>query len=439
MKKQYAKLVAAALTIIMATVMVVTISYAWLTISESPALTGIQVTIGGGMTILLAPDITQELEDGTVVHYPGNFSNRLNFNQVESYSYLQQLSGLSPVSTVDGVTWVLPTYYDISDEAVRLGLAEVGDQKPISQFLRETDLAHANLTSDEDAKQGHYIYLDFWVVSPTDDYDLHLAQGEADGGSFLVELPRVVRDEQGNYILRASAQSAAASARIGFLTNSDVTGDSSLRAYVNSEYYSDSFKTLRGDYEGNSASNRFVIYEPNGMLHPQSGMDGAYLTTWPLGVVDGRICQLSVAADCLTVQTKNEMSLDSNGVYAMTAAFQSALYEKNFKTLAQAERILYKDYLQGQLAQYVERGQFVKNMDRLETLLNGGDGIVLADQLTADILSTATDDVVLTRLERNVPQRIRMYIWIEGQDADCLNDVAGALLALNLELAGSNS
>lgn len=440
MKKQYAKLVAAALTVIIATAMVVTISYAWLTISESPVLTGLQVSVGGGMTILLAPDITQTLEDGTIVHYPGTFSNRLNFNQEESYAYLQQLSGLSPVSTVDGTTWVLPTYYEPSDEAVRLGLAEVGDQKPISQFLIDTAQDHANLIlDDEKAKQGHYVYLDFWVVSPTDDYDLRLTQGEADGGSFLVELPRVVQDGQGGYTLQTSDQLAAASARIGFLINSEPTGESSLIAYMNSGDYSDSFKTLRGNFESQAAENRFVIYEPNGTLHPQSSTDGAYLTTWPLGQVDGQICQLTIPTSCLTVQTKNSMALDSSGVYAITVAFQSALYEKNFKNLEQAEHILYRDYLQGQLAQYVERGQFVKNMDSFETLLDEGNGIVSANHLTEDILSTATDDVILTRLERNVPQRIRMYIWIEGQDTDCRNSAAGALLALNLELAGSNS
>ena len=57
-KKQYTKLVAAALAVALAAVMAVTVSYAWMTISASPALTGIQVTIGGGTTILLAPDRT---------------------------------------------------------------------------------------------------------------------------------------------------------------------------------------------------------------------------------------------------------------------------------------------------------------------------------------------------------------------------------------------
>lgn len=124
-RKQYTKLVVAVISILMATAMVVTVSYAWMTISDNPVLTGIQVTIGGGTTILLAPDVTQQLEDGTVVHYPGTFSNRLNFNQEKGYEYLQTVLGLSPVSTVDGVTWVMPVFYDANDEEVKNGSAQV--------------------------------------------------------------------------------------------------------------------------------------------------------------------------------------------------------------------------------------------------------------------------------------------------------------------------
>ena len=66
-----------------------------------------------------------------------------------------------------------------------------------------------------------------------------------------------------------------------------------------------------------------------------------------------------------------------------------------------------------------------------------GNGKVGAADLSSN-LSTASEDVTLTRLTGNVPQRIRLFVWLEGQDADCTNEAAGARLALNLELSGSS-
>lgn len=446
-RKQYTKLTVAAISILLATVMVVTVSYAWLTISDNPVLTGIQVTIGGGSTILLAPDVMQELEDGTVVHYPGTFSNQLNFNQHEGYEYLQSVLGLSPVSTVDGVTWVLPTFYDSDDEEVKNGSAQVGEIKSYRDFQAEVNLEHANLTTgDEDkAKQGHYIYLDFWVVSPSENFDLHLSQGDSDGGSYLVELPRVVDDGAGGYALKTPTQAAAASARIGFWINSSVAGDADMAANIQSVYDNGSYDKLLGSYpekgeaiSTGSTSDRFVIYEPNGTLHPEVGADGDYQTTWPLGVVENEIYQLNVPSGCLAVQMRNEMVVDANGIYTLNMALQTAIYGKNIENAELAEHILYRQYLQGQLAQYVNRGLFVGDMSTLESYATAGAGLVTADKLNGGLLSTASDDVVLTRLERNVPQRIRMYIWLEGQDADCTNSAAGALLALNIQLSGGS-
>jgi hypothetical protein len=48
----------------------------------------------------------------------------------------------------------------------------------------------------------------------------------------------------------------------------------------------------------------------------------------------------------------------------------------------------------------------------------------------------ATDDIYIIDLEKNVPQRIRMYIWLEGQDIDWDPRQAANSFALSLELAG---
>lgn len=123
MKKIYAKLILITVTLLMSVSVVAMSTYAWFVLSKNPVATGIQVAIGGGNTILIAPDIT-EVVNGTVYHYPGKFSDKMNFAQYESYDYLKDLGGLNPVSTIDGINWFLPTYYSVTDEE-EIGRAHV--------------------------------------------------------------------------------------------------------------------------------------------------------------------------------------------------------------------------------------------------------------------------------------------------------------------------
>jgi hypothetical protein len=108
------KLVAAVMALVLTAVMIVTVSYAWFTISDSPAVEGIQITIGGSNTILIAPDVSKKVGDDTY-HFPGHFDNNLHFSGYEQYDYLNGLAGLTPVSTADGVNWYLAETYDYND------------------------------------------------------------------------------------------------------------------------------------------------------------------------------------------------------------------------------------------------------------------------------------------------------------------------------------
>jgi hypothetical protein len=94
-------------------------------------------------------------------------------------------------------------------------------------------------------------------------------------------------------------------------------------------------------------------------------------------------------------------------------------------------------YLGYQCDAYIEKGEFIKETAALEQA-SKSDGIVAADDFKDLITSGATDDVVIAELQRNVPQRIRMFVWVEGQDVDCSNVIATSGLMLNLELAGSS-
>ena len=94
--------------------------------------------------------------------------------------------------------------------------------------------------------------------------------------------------------------------------------------------------------------------------------------------------------------------------------------------------------MQGLLNRYVRRGFFAKSTEDLYRAANGA-GIVSQEHLAFKDTATATDDVYITTLQKDVPQRIRMFIWLEGQDADCANHALSSTFAVNIELAGSNN
>ena len=446
MNKIYLKLIAISLTLVLSVSVVAMSSYAWLVLSSSPAVSGIQVAIGGGNTILVAPDIT-EVVDGQVYHYPGTFSDTMNFSKYTTYSYLSQVEGLTPVSTVDGVNWFMPEYYDYSDEEVRHGRVLSGSLKDVSEFSWEAELEHANIPAGNDdlSKEGSYIYLDFWVVSPGDNFTLRISTG-TETGSFVLDLmdPQERTDESGGlsrYTLEAPVNQGAAAIRVGFLANPIRLTDDSMLNYQNSIFFDSRFTSLRGMYQepgtgnANLPDNRFTIYEPNADVHPYGDAEpGSYVQTKPVGVIDGEIQTMSVY-DRLTIQRGSTWTQADNGLsLAIEQWFQAAMLMKEGMTPEEISNYFYGEYLQWQIAPCVDKGRFIKRTSPLSMFGN----TLTEAEFSAMDSAGATDDVYIIKLERNVPQRIRMFIWLEGQDVDCVNAVSTSNLVVNLELAGAN-
>ncbi len=431
------KLLAATLAVIISIVLIVTVTYAWTTLSSAPLAEGIQISIGGGNTILLAPNVEQTVGDA-VCNYPGHFNDTLVFSKQSEYSYLKEIDSLSPVSTSDGVNFFIPSYYDITDEEVKNGEAAVGEVKSFADFKIDNELLYANRKSGQ-AEGGHYVYLDFWVVSPGSDYTLRVARGDENGGSYVIELPKVVEGDSG-YSLEETNNAFAASARIGFLANSNSVLDASYNCYQNSRYYNSSYKKLSGVYSQKGAyapqlNNRFTIYEPNGD-YTVGNEKRHYVETKPLGLVGEQIAPVSVF-DRLTVQLKNNWVTKTENNITLDEMLAVSLSGKKVESAAQAESILYDSYLQGQFSPYVTRGSFVTETGKLSEKCED-DGAATELELASLETSGATEDVYITKLEKNVPQRIRMYVWIEGQDVDCIDSVQLGRVAISLELAASN-
>lgn len=428
-KKVYAKLVCAALVLLSAMAMIVMGSYSWFTLSTSPAVEGIQVAVGGGSTILLAPDLVDE----NGVHYPGAFGATLRLDDLLD---TKQYSGLTPVSTADGLSWYLPVYYTEDDPEVQAGTAIAGDLKPYNQFLCDTTLTYANLLAgDEKAAKGSYLYVDFWVVSPGSCYELRVSTSdEASGaGSYAADLPMVTEPEDGTLAVTYPQQPASESLRVGFLVNQSAALDSE-DAYKKSSDFDRRYTVLMGGYQkpGEPTSvlysyNRFHIYEPNGNSHSAlEGKPGDYILTYPLGQSNGVVTGVSVG-DRLSVQMKS-----SWGATMVNERFTAARQGGGDAPAVQAR--LRKD-LAGR-SDYVNKGKFMKNTETLYAKA-GEDHTVLGDILEQMDKAGANESNSIVTLERNVPQRIRMFIWLEGQDADCVSGVSMGSFALRIELAGS--
>ncbi len=440
MTKIVRKLVASILTLAILLVMVVAVSYAWQTLSVSPEARGIQISLGGGNTILLAPDTT-EIENGNIYHYPGKFTQNLNFNHYDQYAYLGAIDGLMPVSTADGLHWYLPTYYSADDEAVINGTAVVGQLKPISEFLLDQRLSYANLTDPEAAKLGSYVYLDFWVVSPGADYDLRISRGDDDEGSFLIELMQPVENESGGYDLAATSGSVASSVRVGFLVDHNTVLDDTMLYYTASGNCPSEYTSLRGSYQEMgehvrySSAYRFTIYEPNADIHPK-GADGTYVVTRPIAW-DGGEAVLADISDRLTVQTANRWSKGENEEFYLQEIFKTAVTGKSYSSATEAKIDFYSKYLQGKVYPYVDQGRFIASTAALYD--SAESGVVSAEAMSALEMSGATVDRCVASLEKNVPQRIRMFVWVEGQDADCVGIEETVSFTLGIELAGGQT
>lgn len=419
-KRQYhIKILASALLIVLSLSMLVMVTFAWYVMSTAPEVSGMQIKIGSD-TIRVAPDCKDESG-----HYPGAFQGVL---ETDATAIPEDFWGLIPVSTADGKHWFSATYESLEDG---------GDQID-DKYLEDTTLSSANQVARPESG-GSYLYLDFWVVAPKD-YDLRVStatQGSGQSGSYVKVFPQVKKDAAGNYSLDETQRQAESSLRIGFLVNED---PAEVDTYKSSPNYDTAYKLLKGVYQNQgealpTSQTRFTIYEPNCDWHADTESNGQYKQTSPLAWKDGKVQPVKLETydgTKLAAQTAATWTQADNGTETKLAqALQTALLEakttnRSVTDAQSAGEYLLNQHLKGQLSGYITSGQFVKNTSDLQDE---------ADINTIEKFGAA-DDAVIVSLKKNVPQRIRMFVWLEGQDIDCTNEAALKTLLLNLELAG---
>ena len=443
MKKSMMKLSAAAILVVIAVVVSVVATFAWYVVSGAPEVGGMQVNIGGSNTIQIAADIAVTTADG-VVHYPATFSDSLNFSRIPSYDYLKEIVSLTPVSTADGIHWFFPAADGAEGEDV------------LSGYLMDDTYSYANLSQlpIDDAVHGSYVMVDFWVMSPTD-CSLRVSYGDGDNGTYVVGLPYPEKGADGTYGMDAPDDLLPACVRVGFLADTRTADGSSLRAYMDSASFDDAVYRLKGVYgeagaDWDYVTPEFTVFEPSADVHSGESvysqspdgsvyrqcLDGSYVKTYPIGYVDGQAKPVDII-DRTTVQTATKWLAEGDGLLIQQLFETYMLGESQDAEAQDLFSEFCSKYLGYRCDSYVEKGSFIKQTATLNQLC-GADGTTAVEDFDALVRAGATDDVVIVELERNVPQRIRMFVWVEGQDVDCANVIASSGLMINLELAGSS-
>lgn len=420
------KMFSSVILVLLSITLMVSVTFAWMTLSEAPEIAGIKLSIGGDNTILIAPDISFLNDDNKIVSYPGFFSKNVTLKSPED-------ALLSPVSTADGLNWFIP---EISED----GQMQVQN---INDFRLDTNLEYANI------KDGGYAYVDFWVMSPLDNCVLRLCTGDEEVGSYVIELPQAEKNFQNKtgYNLEYDYDTLGASIRVGFLVNQDqISTPEEMAAYSKSTGYRNEVRKLQGVYEF-ERDYQFLIYEPNGLSHPNEGFsiqlgingleavtcnEGEYCITYPIGIDDMNQRSLVTTADHLVVQTKNEWKKDSFGERLIEQMYQDYLKHNPNGTVEdfyQSEKYLNNNYLQ-----YITSGNLFKYT---WDLYSSGSQISSEDEISILEQSNVVVDSNIAILKKDIPQKIRMFVWIEGQDVDCNYKAANQAISIRLELAGS--
>lgn len=424
MKKGKTKLMATAVMLLLSLLMLAGASLAWFTISTSPEISGMQVTVFTNRALLISD--TGEID---------SFTQSINLS--EKFAYY---ASLKPISTVDGKYWFIPTYDEVTGaikpvnefilataENANVPIYETDDQGNYTTLKTGIDLFNAQ-------KSGYYVFCDFWLATEYDtDVSVtlsvpgdHLEAWEEDEdhphgaryGSYALASYAMKGDNV--YTIDNNAQTAL---RIGFLTNKDTDDERFVIWEPNADQRSDIVKpedgsyihgftpTINPAYESDNTQPKYLNYKSN-----------SYIPTLPIRATfdeDGNVNGAEVTP--LAEIDPTNMIVQMAGKWNLTKVQERIRAGKKINS------------------NHIDLfGNFVKDSSVLKTL--NDNGIVDFEQ-TQPEMGLASNSIIVTLKGRDPetgniqPQKVTMFIWIEGQDPDCWNDIADGTFIVNIEFA----
>ena len=271
-----AKLFVTALSLTIAMLMLVGATYAWITISTNPEITGMRVNIYAKRTILISDTDNPQSPNAWVEHI--DVSDKLGF-------YNQ----LVPVSTYDGVHWYIPTYklsqsdsnmgtlnnpnrfiLDLTPtnryankllySSVPGGVTTVNGTRLGSKYILDTNVTATPLSGGakiDAEKLGYYLYTDLWLMTEEDEVDVRLSIPVNQDGLTGATSRNDLEGWFGTYVLP----------KLQVTETTDPNTNETTRTYKSLSNGSETaFRVgflFYGDADNPNTPTDFFIYEPN--------------------------------------------------------------------------------------------------------------------------------------------------------------------------------
>lgn len=383
-----AKLVAAALALIIALVLLVSGTFAWFTVSSKSSLGGIQVAMeftGEEWPFEVSLDGTNYWKDAKV---DGRFTTN---------GGIEAVTVLRPISTPNGSQWYLPNYDSVGGVSGfrPVGLESVGSNLSLGGKLLPEG-------------SNYLVYYDMWVRTLDKDtnYALKLSNPASGSkildeetlyGTYVVSLP--VRYSTG-CALSDEGEDATCCVRLGFLVLDD-------------------------NGTGTGSVGQFTVYEPN-----------ADKSAKKFGLNE----QFGASSQLIYVAGTEENNGKTVGSYD--------IIEKPVDTL-----IPYTSggaIEMGCLERVIQQYQSCWDEEQLATLRNtipSSRNIATFGAFCVDNNGVADNDkyslATVPHYDKNKSDsenkgiKIRVFLWLEGQDIDCWNEVRNGSIFANLEFKGT--
>lgn len=428
MKGLKLKLIMSVTGILMGVVMLLSASYAWLTVSVAPEIRGLVIQV-----VPTGKEIPFELS----INYDPSKPDEAVWTTVLHLDDILKDKVLRPISTVDGDHWFLPKYNAKGD---------------VVDFW-EADFKHC---ANADADSNYLVYADVWVRTRNDiAQDMVLSKPlDKDGGYNVMDTETFY----GSYALWAPEKNAEGTGWKLGTDNKLAANDAMASLRVGLQYmeYQLNAESVEGSgtpkIDLNSGiSKGFYIYEPNADM--RSTDFTTFLGGTPQSQMAGRTYHISgVSEDATGGNTASGKTTTGNKVQEYQSKFTAGNY---YSTLAPK---YIKDANGNATWELVDVRQTLGN--RLivqkqstwnETALSQ---LTDVNQITSKTIDKIGDFMkvnesgfggkvptsnALTTVKQETIQKMRVYIWLEGQDVDCWNQIAGGNLYINLEFMGQGN
>ena len=478
LKQLKTKLIVSLVAVVLAIILLVSVSLAWFSVSTSPEVGNVtfSITLFHTLQVGVSPD--------------GPWLETVDVGA----SFTDVCRVLQPVSTIDGINWFACTY----DENGEMNPPSLFDHSDTLEWgnirldAQVKDASGTDITNEEDRKErikelSHFVYTDVWLRSENPDgCDVYLSvphevsEGELSGTYGTYVLPKFIKSS-GSDITNIS-YAAETAIRVGFQIFGN-GGDASPTDFIIFEPNADK-RSSAEDKEG--AGNYIVAYAYDSYTYT----DDYYIKTQPLGyapvyepftvpplfVLSGGEMvpyegteYVSTTDYYVTTDTDyvsatdavaefygtDHVKFDPPGLYrdgvpvSLSDLGASYEYLKEIQVLPvdyQPDKLIsqrggtwdpekVKEALETQAVyrpnstDVASFGTFINTKELYEQDTTG----VLMNSVTCD--RTAGNAVILS-LPDNNPVKIRLFIWLEGQDVDCWNDIHAGTFVVNLEFAG---